>query len=118
MKRSGIVRTTPLKAGSSRLQSRTRLRKSGAVKAKRVKRQRNHYASKYWKTIRCLIYQRDGGICQDCGVQLDSIDDMEAAHTTNARFGQENLDDVICSCRPCNQAERASRSWYAGPIAR
>lgn len=85
------------------------------MKAKRRKRQRRHYASKYWKVLRYLVYQRDNGICQDCGLQLDSIHDMEAAHKTNARFGKENLDDVKCSCGPCNQKERASRNWYAGP---
>lgn len=92
--------------------------KHGKRKARSQKAYRAHLASKYWKVLRCLIWQRDKGTCRDCGAVLDSIRDMEAAHITNKDFGAEKLSQVKCSCAPCNRAERAGRSWAIGGFSR
>lgn len=86
----------------------------GKRKARRQKAYHAHLASKYWKVLRCLIWQRDKGTCRDCGAVLDSIRDMHAAHITNTRFGREHLSDVKASCHACNLAERYGRSWAIG----
>lgn len=113
--RKPLRATKPMKRGTSPL-ARTPLAKVGKQKPKRVKRYAIHLRSKFWQVLRCLIWQRDGGRCRDCGKKLYSITYMHAAHVTNARFGHENLDDVKCSCADCNVAERQSRAWYAGNL--
>jgi hypothetical protein len=101
---------------------RTPLAQRGKQKPKREKRQRAHYSSKYWKTMRYLCWQRDQALCtaKVClhpTRQIASIEEMELAHKTNARFGHENMDDVGCEHPECNMAERQSRAWYAGKVA-
>jgi 5-methylcytosine-specific restriction endonuclease McrA len=47
---------------------------------------------------------RDNWTCRECGEPA-----TEVAHLTYERFGEERDEDVVASCKECNQEERTRR---------
>lgn len=88
-----------------------------AAKAKRDARYQKVISSPRWKALRLKVWARmwkrdDSGIvrrCEACGVPLYELSEMQLAHLTYARFGEELDTDVQGQCKNCNQAEAALR---------
>lgn len=119
-------RATPLRR-KSRLQTKTRLKKTGTTKAKKVARQRAFYASAVWKRLRTAALERAGHRCEYrawvdnapraftgspvvppapgnnlvfavLGRCVETTA-LEVHHKTNARFGgQERPEDLQALC--------------------
>lgn len=91
---------------------------NAVAKAKRDARYRKVISSSRWKALRRKVWERmivkrdDPGIvrrCENCGVPLYELKEMQLAHLTYARFGHELDSDVEGQCKNCNQTEAALR---------
>ena len=57
-----------------------------------------YLASREWALLKEAVRERSNNTCEHCGRRP-----MEATHhTTYARAGQENLDDLMAVCNPCH----------------
>ena len=128
MKRSGPLRRyTPMPKPTSRI------RKSNPErKAKRRKSYAAHLRSPYFRALRLQAFERDGFRCTEtllvetgqsmhlghgawihnvrperCPVRSADGKGLHAHHKTYARFGNENVDDLVTLCTRCHRRRHA-----------
>ena len=53
-----------------------------------------------WKEKRIAVAQREDHVCQMCGQKV--LVKYHIHHKTYARFGHEDLDDLMFLCEPCH----------------
>jgi 5-methylcytosine-specific restriction endonuclease McrA len=102
-----------------RLESHKPITRKTAVKKvnkarldKRTKRYKSYMSSMAWKLKRIACLTRDNWTCQACGwkderacflSELIAPRQLEADHLTYARFGHENVDDLLTLCTACHR---------------
>lgn len=59
--------------------------------------------SPYWKTVRMMVFKRDGEKCRKCGGE----EMLQCHHLTYAHHGLEHrhLEDMVTLCRSCHAKE-------------
>lgn len=56
------------------------------------------------------VFEKTGGFCWYCGVQLQPLGVWEVEHQTpRSRGGSDSLDNLVAACRPCN-ARKGNRT--------
>lgn len=96
----------------TRLLTKTPIRKVNKARLdKRTKRYKAYMASTAWKLKRMACLTRDNWTCQECGwrdkdacllSELIAPRQLHAAHLSYARFGNENLEDLVTKCADCH----------------
>jgi hypothetical protein len=131
MKRTPLRRTAPLARGTSRL-ARGAIRKVNAARvAKKAKAYRQRLASASWQALRRQAYDRDGGLCwcpmcvtgrqhgeafafEPIPIWFDTkgkIHGFHTHHVTYARFGHEDLADLLTMAPTHHQALEAQMGY-------
>lgn len=63
-----------------------------------------------WRTLRRLLYQRDGGRCVPCGARVP-FDLLEIGHLIEkALGGPDTPDNLACMCGDCNRRKPPHRT--------
>lgn len=65
----------------------------------------------YWKSLRVLIFERDGYICQYCGISVDS---PHCDHVfPRSRGGSDEIENLVTACPRCNisKKDRTPEEW-------
>ena len=131
LKRTELRRKSWMRRGTSRL-PRVAIRKINMARvARKLKAYRARLAKADWKLVRRHAYERDGGLCQ-CPPCIDGrrngeafafepipvwfdtrggIHGFDTHHTTYARFGHEDLADLLTMHPTHHQALEAQMGY-------
>ncbi len=64
-----------------------------------------------WRTLRSQVYERDKGICRDCGVALKGR--WDCAHKTpRYQGGKDTLDNLKAKCPSCHLSETKAEAGH------
>src|SRR5678816_2559370 len=75
-----------------------------------------YLASREWASLRKLVRQRSGGICERCKESPAT----QCHHLTYERLGCERLEDLQDLCTPCHEYESAVSTFdplSPGPLS-
>ena len=62
-----------------------------------------YFSSNHWKNIVSRRREIDSNRCRICGTAGSYNNPMNVHHLTYARFGCEDINDLICLCKECHQ---------------
>lgn len=63
------------------------------------------WAGRKVSRLRRIVHNRDGGVCQECGIDV-TFDECEVDHiVTRAMGGTDSLENLRCCCSACNQSK-------------
>jgi 5-methylcytosine-specific restriction endonuclease McrA len=71
---------------------------------------KNYLSSNAWKTKRCDVLKRAGGVCEECRFN----EGTDVHHLTYQRLFRESLDDLVLLCRACHTKHHELRDTKYG----
>src|SRR5687768_10189388 len=63
----------------------------------------------HWIRVREEVREQSEGVCDDCGVTVESLKDLNGHHLTYKNLGREQPGDVIALCRPCHRGRHPGK---------
>lgn len=95
--------------------------KSGPLR-KRIKARPGRLKGEDMRKLRDACFERDRGICQNCGCMVDPYAPMHfstamhLAHKRNKRMWGDSLDQVACWCQRCHSRYHAWGPTMQKPV--